>query len=189
MQNHATTDDDRTDRPTTDDTDTDGVPLLSAVVTAREILQDVDPATVDDAQESRLINALEALDNVYIEASPEEIADALDVDADEIGDDTLRHRRNSECPAVPVYFQVPPAAADRAIDRFNHRRENGRPVRAGGADLEEYIYDEIDQRHRVYVGDETLAEYAEDRVESLTLEADDVDAEGDRDADDLEGDE
>lgn len=46
------------------------------------------------------------------------------------------------------------------------------PRRAGGADLEEYVYDEIDPRHRIYVGDEPLAEYAEGRVESLTIDPD-----------------
>lgn len=158
-----TTDTNRTDEQSTDHDG--GMQAVAAAVTAREMLQDVDPATVDDNQESHLINALEALDNLFIEASPEELGEAFGGDGPSSYESGMAHPRPmSECPAVPVYFQIPQAAADRAIDMFNRLQERTAEP-ATVVDLEGYIYDEIEPDHRIYVGDETLAEYAAGGVE------------------------
>jgi hypothetical protein len=74
-------------------------------------------------------------------------------------------------PAVPVLYHVPRAAVDRAIRRFQHRRENN-PTPERRTPLEEYIYEEIDERPVIYVGGEPLGEYASGRVESLVIEPD-----------------
>lgn len=87
-----------------------------------------------------------------------------------------------EKPTVPVFYHVPRGAADRAIRRFQRRRE---AVEAGEVPekwnhrttLETYIYDEIEERAVIYVADEPLAEYASGRVESMVI---DPDEDGDR---------
>ena len=74
-------------------------------------------------------------------------------------------------PAVPVLYHVPRGAVDRAIRRFQHRRENN-PTPERRTPLAEYIYEEIDERPVIYVGGEPLGEYASGRVESLVIEPD-----------------
>ena len=79
-------------------------------------------------------------------------------------------------PAVPVFYPVPEAVADRAITRFNSAVD---AADAGDfserfADatrtLEEYIYDEIDPVPVIYVGGEALGDYAADRVDALEVD-------------------
>jgi hypothetical protein len=74
-------------------------------------------------------------------------------------------------PAVPVFYHVPQGAVDRAIRRFQHRRENN-PTPERRTYLAEYIYDEIDEQPVIYVDGEPLGEYASGRVESLVIEPD-----------------
>jgi hypothetical protein len=80
-------------------------------------------------------------------------------------------------PGVPVFYQVPQAAADRAIARFRHRRQS---VLEGDSELEhtvtlaEYLYEEIEEVPVIYVGAEPLYEYVGGRVDSLTIEPDDA---------------
>jgi len=85
-------------------------------------------------------------------------------------------RQQDEKPTVPVLYHVPPAAVDRAIRLFKRRRADN-PTPGRRTYLEEYIYQEIDERPVIYVGDEPLAEYASGRVESMVIEPD-----GERDA-------
>lgn len=163
---------------TTTDASSDAVPLLAAAVTAREILQDVDPATIDDDQKCHLINALEALDNLYLEASPYDLAAALNNDAPDSdrGSDSgespaeIWRPRPTERPTVPIVYPLPAAAADRAIDRFKHKLEyDNAPTRQ--AHLKDYIYDVIEEDHIFYVDGEPLAEYASEAgLETLTIE-------------------
>jgi len=80
-------------------------------------------------------------------------------------------RQQDEKPTVPVLYHVPPAAVDRAIHRFKRRRANN-PTPGRRTYLKEYIYDGIDERPVIYVGDEPLAEYASGRVESMVIEPD-----------------
>lgn len=82
-----------------------------------------------------------------------------------------RPRREHEKPTVPVFYDVPKAAVDRAIERFNYRREAAAtPER--GVDLEAYIYDEIPEQPVIWVDGEPLGEYAGGRVEELEIEPD-----------------
>lgn len=70
-----------------------------------------------------------------------------------------------EKPTVPVFYNVPETAADRAIDRFRRRRER---VEAGDtgmhlsqrSTLSEFVLDEIDEQLEIFVGSEPYATYA-----------------------------
>lgn len=85
-------------------------------------------------------------------------------------DDSIDEPPTDEKPTVPVFYHIPQAAADRAIERFKHRREYDKaPARTKW--LAEYIYDEIEEKHVFWVEDEPLDDYAESRVESTTIEA------------------
>lgn len=74
-------------------------------------------------------------------------------------------------PTVAAFYQVPPEAADRAIDRFNSRLEQGKSKQP--ENLTDYVLDEIDQKIAVWVGGEPLGEYAAGRVEEVAIAPDD----------------
>lgn len=91
-------------------------------------------------------------------------------------------KRPDDKPSVPVFYQVPPAAANRAIEKFKRRRQRIEDGETGQyldqrARLSEYIFDEIHQETVIWVGGETLAEYASQAgVESLVIDpAEDTD--------------
>lgn len=96
--------------------------------------------------------------------------------ANDTSTDTYGDRDNTttplgihERPTVPVFYNLPADAVDRAIERFKRRRENvASPQRQ--IDLREYIYDEIDEKPMFFVDGEPLAEYAGGRVDELTIE-------------------
>lgn len=70
-----------------------------------------------------------------------------------------RERNTDERPTVPVFYNIPPEAADRAIAKFEERRKSG-PVPGQKVTLREFIYNEIDESPVIFVGDAPLAEYA-----------------------------
>lgn len=81
---------------------------------------------------------------------------------------------------MPVFYNVPKRAADRAIEKFAHRHDldDGADVAAvdeaaePGGTLQAYMYDEIREEDVMYVDSESLEEYVAGRVESLTIEPD-----------------
>jgi hypothetical protein len=142
--------------------DADDRPLLAAAVAAHEMLENADRDAASADQDSQWLNALEALDNLVMDASPGRLVAALDdVDA--------RPWPEADKPAAPVFYDIPEAAADRAIARVRQRRENDSSTERRYA-LAEYVYEEIREKHLFFVGDVPLAEYASERgVDSLTI--------------------
>jgi restriction endonuclease Mrr len=74
-------------------------------------------------------------------------------------------------PTVPVFYHIPPEAAERAIERF--RRAQANADRDREVTIEEYLYEEIDEQPVMYVGGEPLDEYASDRVDDLVAKSQD----------------
>jgi len=74
-------------------------------------------------------------------------------------------------PSIPVFYHIPGAVADRAIERFQTRRESA-PAPQHRTHLADYIHDEIDEWPVMYVGGAPLSEYAAGRVKSMVIEPD-----------------
>jgi hypothetical protein len=71
-------------------------------------------------------------------------------------------------PTVPVFYNIPRMAADRAIRRFQQRLE--REDALGPAHFVDFLYEEVSEEPVIYVDGETLAEYASGRIDRLTTE-------------------
>lgn len=137
----------------------------------RTALEDVTPDTEGVGRTEKALEYLAGMDSYVLDERRLKVRDALaelaPVAAGVAGD---RHRQD-EKPTVPVFYHVPPAAVDRAIQLFKRRRADN-PTPGRRTYLEEYIYQEIDERPIIYVGSEPLAEYASGRVESLVIDPD-----------------
>lgn len=145
---------------------------------ALALLEEVDVDAVDDAIAERVEYAREKVAELEA-AAPDEygaimapaLAELAPLAAQAAGPssdvDESRPPSEREKPTVPVFYQVPKEAVDRAIERFQRRRESGTKRRKW---LQEYIYDEIQENHVIYVDGGPLEEYAKGRVESLTIE-------------------
>lgn len=148
-------------------TGTDTAERLDA---ALEYLEDVDARRPDSHRERHL-----CVRDALAELAPV-AAGITDRDREIEGyrDTRPRDEHEDEQPesAVPVFYNVPPAVADRAIQRFERRREAADGAATTGAHLKDYIYDEIEEQSVIYVGGEPLADYAAGRVDELVIDPD-----------------
>ena len=77
-------------------------------------------------------------------------------------------------PTVPVFYNVPATAVDRAIERLQHRIENpfgdDSPYQAQVVRLRDFIYSEIEETPIVWVDGVPLSRYAADAGVELKVE-------------------
>jgi hypothetical protein len=77
-------------------------------------------------------------------------------------------------PTVPVFYSVPAAAVDRAIERFQHRVENpfgdDSPYQAQVVRLRDFIYSEIEEAPVIWVDGVPLSRYVADAGAELRVE-------------------
>ena len=71
-----------------------------------------------------------------------------------------------ERPTVPVFYNIPPEAADRAIEHATRRHKTD-PDRDLETLLLDAVYDEVREVPVVFVGEEPLEEYAADELDAL----------------------
>lgn len=85
---------------------------------------------------------------------------------EEPGSEEREQTSSEDKPTVPVFYNVPATAVDRAIERFQHRIENpfgdDSPYQAQVVRLRDFIYSEIEETPVMWVDGVPLSRYAAD---------------------------